>query len=215
MTLKERLTKLKNYILSNFSDEDRLDVIAIFKDGTYSDKNNDENLYDKKIYRLRYINYHNIGKSYGMDMKGLFDWSGKPFFLPNEMSSEDAFKVLSYLTDFIEKSSDIEECSLKSVKTLSNILIELDRFGFTSPASPVNEKNVIDLFTVSGFNRFKKSEYYDKYFEWYTPNVTKEEVEKIYLKRGLEFKDIVWLDTIDENSQLYKNISTMGVTIYE
>jgi putative hydrolase of HD superfamily len=206
MSFKEKLIELRDSFLSNFSDEDSLDVMSVYRDGTYSNEINEDDVCDKKIYRLRYINYHNIGLRYGMNNKGLIDWAGKPFFLPNEMTSEEAFKVLSYLTDFIEKEPDIEECSLKSVNTLNGILIELDRFGFISPIAPVNEKNVIDLFTVSGFNRFKKSEEYNKYFEWYTPNTTKEEVEKIYLKCGLEFKDIVWINKQEEKTVLEEKV---------
>ena len=46
---------------------------------------------------------------------------------------------------------------------------------------------------------FKNSEdLYNKYFEWYTENVTKEEVEEIYKNIGIEFKDIIWLDREDK-----------------
>ena len=33
---------------------------------------------------------------------GVVDWPCKPFMLPNGMTREECFKVLSYLTDFIE-----------------------------------------------------------------------------------------------------------------
>ena len=41
---------------------------------------------------------------------------------------------------------------------------------------------------------FQKSNLYSKYFEWYTEDVSKREVMKIYSKYGMEFSDIVWLD---------------------
>lgn len=45
------------------------------------------------------------------------------------MSREEGFKVLSYLTDYIEKRDDTESCSLKSVRTLDSVL-DLERFRF-------------------------------------------------------------------------------------
>lgn len=49
------------------------------------------------------------------------------------------------------------------------------------------------------------------HFSRINQNLISEEIQEITEYNA----DIVWLDTIDENSQLYKNISTMGVTIYE
>lgn len=50
--------------------------------------------------------------------------------LPKVMTREEAFKLLLYLTDFIEKRDDTEPCSLKSVRTLDSVL-DLERLGFT------------------------------------------------------------------------------------
>ena len=114
------------------------------------------------------------------------------FMLPEGMTREEGFKILSYLTDFIEKRKDTEACSLKSVRTLDGVL-DLDRFGFQKVTT--NPKDVIDLFTVSGrILLFKQSEFYEKYFEWYTENVTRREIEKIYKKYNMTFEDIIWLD---------------------
>ena len=56
------------------------------------------------IYRLYYVNYHRIREYPGRadDNIGVINWHGKPFKMPAGMSREDGFKVLSYLTDFIE-----------------------------------------------------------------------------------------------------------------
>lgn len=121
---------------------------------------------------------------------GLINWPCKPFMLPDGMCREE---VLSYLTDFIEKRDEIEPGSLKSVNTLDSVL-NLERFGFKR-VEETNEDKILNLFTIDGRALlFKRSELYKKYFEWYTENVTKEEVEEIYSKIGMEFKDIVWLD---------------------
>lgn len=156
----------------------------------------DHELGNQKYYRLHYINYHNINREPG----GMIDWLYKPFELPNGMSREDGFKVLSYLTDFIEKRDDVDEASWKSVGTLDGV-IDLERFGFKRLNFVPSKEEVIDLFTVSGrIRRFKESEYYSTYFNWYTPNIAKEEVEKIYQKCGLVFSDIVWLDNPSKDS---------------
>lgn len=125
--------------------------------------------------------------------------------LPNGMTREEGFKVLSYLTDYIEKRADTESCSLKSVRTLDSVL-DLERFGFTR-VEEINEEKIINLFTVSGrLLLFKRSELYPKYFEWYVENVTLKEVENIYTKYNMEFRDIVWLDNHNnkENSKVLK-----------
>ena len=147
---------------------------------------------NQEYYRLHYINYHNI--NYDSNRRGIIDWTYKPFKLPEGMLRKDAFKILSYLTDFIEQRDDIYQASWKSVGTLDGV-INLERFGFQRLDFTPNDDEVIDLFTIDGrIKRFKDSKYYLKYFNWYTPDITKEEVEAIYQKIGLTFSDIVWLD---------------------
>jgi len=110
------------------------------------------------------------------------------------MSREDGFKVLSYFTDFIEQRDDVYKASWKSIGTLDGV-ISLERFGFKRLDFTPNEEEVIDLFTIDGrIKRFKDSKYYYKHFNWYTSNITKEEIEEIYQKLGLIFSGIVWLD---------------------
>lgn len=149
---------------------------------------------EQNIYRLFYVNYYRIGQGYGMDnLIGLLKWPCQPFMLPIGMTREEGFKVLSYLTDFIEKREDVEPCSLTSVRTLDGVL-DLERFGFERVLEN-DESKILDLFTVSGrLQLFKKSEFYSKYFEWYREGVTLEEVTDIYAKHNLIFKDIVWTD---------------------
>ena len=141
------------------------------------------------------MNYHRIGESYGRQDNnvGMINWPCNPFMFPEGMSREEGFKVLSYLTDFIEKREDTEPCSLKSVRTLDGVL-DLERFGFKRVKED-DENKILNLFTVSGrLLLFQRSKLYPKYFEWYVENVTLEEVTNIYTKYNMEFRDIVWLD---------------------
>ena len=188
MNIKEKLLKLKYMIVSSklpVSKEDEFDVLL-----------EDHPVANQDIYRLYYVDYHRIGEDYrGQDNNniGMINWPCRPFMFPKEMSREEGFKVLSYLTDFIEKRDDINPCSLKSVKMLDNVL-DLERFGFTR-VNKDDENKILNLFTVSGrLLLFKKSKLYPKYFEWYVENVTLEEVTNIYAKYNMEFKDIVWTD---------------------
>lgn len=182
MRLKERIEKLKKVLeLNRKCDLNTINNIV-----------RDAAIGNKKIYRLHYINYHKIGGEYGLGSNGKVDWPFDVFYLPEGMSKDDAFKVLSYLTDFIEKSLDLPECSFKAVNLLNEAL-KLERFGFrkveTSVEPQANE--IADLFTLSGrTEQFKKSKYAEQYFEWYTPNVSKQEVETIYHKLGKRFEEL-------------------------
>ena len=159
---------------------------------------------EKNIYRLYFVEYM---KSQYTD--GLFqtNWPSKPFTLPVSvnsetqvsMSREDAFKVISYLTDDVERHCP--PFSLKAANTMNGV-IGLERFGFT-PVEETNEDNIIDLFTIGGRSQyFKSHKLYHKYFEWYIKGVTRKEVEEIYAKLGIEFKDIVWLDEKQKGRRL-------------
>ena len=167
LTLKEKLIALKDKLLESMLPEEPSD--AEF----YADLE-DHRIGNQNIYRLYYVNYHRIGSTYGQSGIGMIDWAFDPFTLPEGMTREEAFKVLSYLTDFIERKDGIESCSFASVKMLNNVL---------------------DLFTISGrVALFKKSSMYQRYFEWYSKGVSREEVEAIYAKHNMPFEDIVWLD---------------------
>lgn len=159
----------------------------------------DHEIGNQKYYRLHYINYYNINRD--SNRRSIIDWPYKPFELPNGMSREDGFKVLSYLTDFIEQRDDVYEASWKSVGTLDGV-INLERFGFKRLDFTPREDEIIDLFTIDGrIKRFKDSKYYSTYFNWYTSNISKEEIEEIYQNCGLVFSDIVWLDNPTKNNE--------------
>lgn len=196
MKLKDKLIEFKNNILSIETSNRNFEFEAILEDHPIGVQN---------IYRLYFVNYHRIQEYDGRQDNnvGVVDWPCKPFMFPYGMTREEGFKVLSYLTDFIEKRDDVEECSLKSVRTLDGIL-DLERFGFKR-VQENDENKILNLFTVSGrLLLFKKSELYNKYFEWYIDNVTLEEVISIYSKYNMEFKDIVWFD--NQNDKGYSRV---------
>lgn len=149
----------------------------------------------QNLYRLHYYESYNRGEN----RYSVVDMHYKPFMLPVKMSREDGFKVLSYLTDYIEEKGNMKECSWKSVQTLDKVL-DLERLGFTR-VEDYQEEDVIDLFTISGrVKRFMNTSYYQKYFEWYTPGVKKKEIVNIYNKLNMEFTDLVPLNEVKKRN---------------
>lgn len=186
MSIKDKLIKIQ---------EELCETIPCNRDYEFDCNLENHPIKGQDIYRLYYVDYHRIGEGYGYHHNnvGVIDWPFKPFKLPNGMTREEGFKVLSYLTDFIEKRDDIEPCSFTSVRVLNDVL-DLERFGFTRVLEKDDDK-IVELFTVSGrLLLFKRSKLYPKYFEWYTEGVTLEEVTDIYAKYNMVFRDIVWLD---------------------
>lgn len=184
MNLKNKLLEIREDILTKFSVNKDFEFDAVFEDHPIGNQN---------IYRLYYVDYHRIGQGYGMKNNniGIINWNFEPFMFPNGMTREEGFKVLSYFTDVIEKKEDIDVGSFKSVKTLDEN-IALERIGFTK-VKENDENKILNLFTVSGrVLLFKKSDLYQKYFEWYSENVTLNEVKEIYTKYNMEFKDVLF-----------------------
>jgi len=172
MNLKEELKKAKEKLCGSNNN-------ISFKDYDFS---------NKKCYRLHFVNYYNRNQT---NLYGVVDWPFQPFLLPDGMNVEEAFKILSYLTDFIESDDDIKNLSFQAVSTLDYVL-NLKRFGFKRIDFQPNEEEIADLFTIVGrVERFKNSKYNEKYFEWYIPNVTKDEIEKIYTNHDMEFVDLI------------------------
>lgn len=165
--------------------------------------------YTKRFPRIR-LYYVSLGKftRYGTTEEKIgttFNISS-PFRLPIDMTVEDACKVISYLSEKVEKEYDFEPASQSSVAMVSKLL---EKYGFdkveghvhgyshaiqeyhaqrrinVTSGHPHKEKvdGIVDLFTVGGdFKLFKKSNLNDRYFNWFTEGVTREEVEKIYEK---------------------------------
>lgn len=192
MKLKNKLQGIKSVLFSSG---------LINRDYEFDAEFVDHDLGDADVYRLHYINYHRIGENYGYypNNSGVIDYAYKPFLLPKNMERLDAFKVLSYLTDYLEKNLELKECSQASVVELDRAL-NLERLGFTRLNINVGDNsNIIELFTVTGrLALFKESKYYDKYYNWYTEGVTFEEVKDIYSKCGIDFYDINIIDNEDK-----------------
>ena len=134
-----------------------------------------------------------VGQTYGFS---------SPFRLPYEMTIEDACRVVSFLSEKVENENNIEPASEQSVAMVSKGLAS---FGFdrvesrphghihtVSEYDPMRRiqsealgcgeiDGVVDLFTIGGdFKVFKRSDLYDRYFDWFTEGVSQQEVFDIY-----------------------------------
>ncbi len=130
--------------------------------------------------------------------------SSSPFKIPEGMTMQEAYKVISYISEFVENTYNKEPASSDSVALTSYTLgsygfekIEGFPKGYTHTTEEYVGKGKIipettipatmDLYSVGGdFNQFKKSNLYKKYFEWFTENVSLEEVQAIYNRLGLQ-----------------------------
>ena len=134
-------------------------------------------------------------------------YATRHFCLPKHMELNDAYKVISYLTEKIAKNNHIKQPSAKCVEVVGNFLC---RYGFevidnelhgpvysvkpykpfvnikiASSISPISKKseNSIDLFSIGGDAKiFQRTDMYNKYTPWYIQGVTKQEIEDIYKK---------------------------------
>lgn len=159
---------------------------------------------DNKI-RLVYVAVEEFNKYVGGKGIGVTFSNSSCFFLPDGISFENAFKIISYLSEKVEKDNDIEPASQHSVAMVSHLL---ESYGFkkdentkpgynhsTREAKPIkkiaincpNSEKIdecIDLITVGGdFSLFKKTNLFDRYFNWFSENVNAEEINRLYNKR--------------------------------
>lgn len=165
----------------------------------------DENNLKEPMIRLFYIALEKF-KRYGSNDRliGETYTVSSVFKLPKGMSYDSAYKVISYLSEKVEKEKNIEPASEESVAVVSNLL---SAYGFEkiegckkghfhavakyAPQCKITASieackkldGVVDLFTVGGhFNIFQNSEFYCRYFDWFSEGVKKQEVEDIYKK---------------------------------
>jgi len=73
-----------------------------------------------------------------------------------------------------------------------DMYLDIKELGFKRIKGVINEDEVIDLFFIAGKKElFVKSKYYSKYYDWYIPNIKKEEIVAIYKNINKNFKNPV------------------------
>lgn len=135
------------------------------------------------IFRFHYFEYYQLGETY--KSRGHIDCKFDLFRLPKGMSYHDAFKVLSFLKDYLELETTLEKDSYPLVLLLNDVL-NLEGLEFKKISSS-KEVNPIELFITVGITSLFFTKYRSHYFKWYIPNVSLAEVTNIYKKIDLEF----------------------------
>ncbi len=167
-----------------------------------------ENKKNNDMIRLVYVSVTPYKDVYNDEKKyGALYITSSAFKLPENMTMEQACKVVSYISEKVEKENNIEPASKESVGMTS---FELENYGFiknkkitpkyahmigTAPFAKNPDidlkavDGVVDLITYGGKSGcFEKSDLYPRYFEWFTPNVTKKEVDGIYNSLNIKLK---------------------------
>ena len=131
------------------------------------DSNKKENT--NNIYRLHYVNYNN---KHNEDI--IFD----TFKYSCEIKEEYVFALISFIKDLVNREYP-KYTRLSNKAILIDSLIEY--FGFERVTQTIEEEKVTELFLITGIIRkFKESNYYEKYINWYIPNITYEEIILIH-----------------------------------
>ena len=191
--------------------------IAIKKDETKIGKDANVNSSFEKSPQIRLIYFAinqcndcagnvKINQSFGMS---------SPFASPKGMNIEDTCKIVSYLSEKVEKTYNLEPASLKSVQMVSGLL---EKYGFvkiggywhgvlhgtvfnyneavklSAPIKRVynytKDDNYVDLFSVGGdFDLFKNTPLYHRYFNWFVKNVSEEDIKNIYNNLNISFNE--------------------------
>ena len=142
----------------------------------------------KNYYRFHYIHYNRLFKSGdGHNCFGIDDFTLPLFTLPDGVNEEEGFKILSYLYDICKKYFYDQSCDEKWLITAIYINLIINDIGFNKEVpsiSAIAKNQIKDLYLLRGeTKRFKK----DSHVEWYKPNITLEEVQKIYETNGMKF----------------------------
>lgn len=154
----------------------------------------------KGMLRLVYVEFvPYIDRYHDTLMCGARYATSSAFELPKNMTMEQACKVVSYLSEKVEKENNLEPASDDSVRAVSHIL---EDYGFIRDKNiapfyahltanknyirkPTMQKTgiqgVADLITYGGDSGcFKRSDIYPRYFNWFVPGVKKSEIDTIY-----------------------------------
>ena len=133
-----------------------------------------------------------IGETYGVSSK---------FSIPKNTTLEDACKIISYLSETIEKKENLtagwQESVIKTSQKLQDFgfnKIENTKIGYIHAVSKYTqhleindiipeETDTLDLFTISGnLSLFENSDISKRYFNWFTEGITTSDVTEIYKK---------------------------------
>lgn len=171
--------------------------------------------YTKRFPRIRlmYVRFEKFNRYYNEGYRiGTTLGVSSPFMIPKGMSVEGACKIISYLSEKVEKENNIEPASEDSVALVSKLLEEYgfekleasytpghyhsisEAKAFSKIKTMFDEpiESTYDLITIDGDNRlFKKSVLGTRYFDWFEEGFNKEDIIEVYHDAYLTAPDVL------------------------
>ena len=130
---------------------------------------------DCGVFRISYANF--MGSS--SKRKNNVKWTLNQHIYPYELTREESHKLLSFIIDESRRKAKDDESMIDTLIKVDKILPSL---GFTKVPFGSMLKPV-ELFIVEGEKRnFTHTKDYQKYFNWYQQDISKEEAGQIFDK---------------------------------
>lgn len=163
MSIKEKYIQLRDEVRNFLKDQS-----AVLENHEVVDSN---------IYRLHYI-------SFDKDSKGVrsTQYIGKPFAMRYRMSREELFDIVSYLFTFVKNMTGIRSTSFTGTRLVNDVIKNYPQYGLER-LEEADEDRIVDLYVIDGNAKtFKKTRYYERFINWYNPDVSFDNVSQIIEK---------------------------------
>jgi len=172
----------------------------IAPEGTYSFK--DKLLYEGYDDNTRHIRLHYIVCTDNVHRKKatvkVQELTFQTYEIPQNMQLDEAIKTYSYVIDEISKIISEKPDTLLTTQIAYQTLPKL---GFKEAYLSSKEK-FADLYVVGGNKKlFHETKFYKDYFDWYQPQVKKEEIESLYKNINIKLPKQININFNHEESE--------------
>ncbi len=127
-------------------------------------------------YRLNYFYYSPSKQSFNIPLK--------TFIFPLKMSTNEGFKIISYLMLKCAKDLDIYITSPLVMVAIDSLL---ESYHFIPVNSDENTKDILNV--IGCFNGIRKRNQAYSLLDWFDSTVTKEDIIKIYTRLNLSIPE--------------------------
>lgn len=113
------------------------------------------------------------------------------FSVPSNISINDALLIVSYINKKIAREHNLDINSNRAIKLTNG---QLTKYCFTQIEPGHVSEKVLDLISACGYVKELRQDpiFKEKYFKWFSPNVTRSQIVEIYKKCGIS------LDSLEE-----------------
>lgn len=142
-----------------------------------------------KALRLCHINRVKVDIAYDDFISKTYYDVMPAFSLPSNMSINDALLIVSYINKKIAREHNVDINSNDAVKLTNG---QLAKYCFRQIEDRQTGTKVLDLISACGYVRELSQDpiFKQKYFKWFSPNVTRSQIVEIYKKCGLNLDKI-------------------------